>query len=366
MSDMRTPILQFGTSRFLQAHADLFCSEAEMPRLVTVVQSSGDASRTHRLAALADPLGFPVRIRGLQNGETVDEETRVTSVRRTLSTATNWDEVERVFCREAEIVISNTGDAGFEPRPSDGDTAPSQEMSFPAKLFHLLSARFSAGGDPLVIMPTELISRNGDVLKARVLEVGRSVNADEKILDWIAGLAFANSLVDRIVSEPIEPAGAVAEPYALWAIEEADGVVAPCDHPDVKMVPDLDETERLKLYVLNLGHTVLVDIWQTQNLAGDALVRQMMDSPLREILDTIYRDEVLPGFALRGYGDASRTYLQTTVERFRNPFLDHRLSDIAQNHAQKAQRRIGAFMGWVEPTGLKMPELKKVLARAQY
>jgi hypothetical protein len=32
VSDIRTPVLQFGTSRFLQAHADLFFSEAAQPR----------------------------------------------------------------------------------------------------------------------------------------------------------------------------------------------------------------------------------------------------------------------------------------------------------------------------------------------
>ena len=51
-----TPILQFGTSRFLQAHADLFVSDAlargQALGPITVVHSSGDAGRSHRLAAL--------------------------------------------------------------------------------------------------------------------------------------------------------------------------------------------------------------------------------------------------------------------------------------------------------------------------
>ena len=34
----RLPILQFGTSRFLQAHADLFISEANSPWLPSRVQ----------------------------------------------------------------------------------------------------------------------------------------------------------------------------------------------------------------------------------------------------------------------------------------------------------------------------------------
>ena len=33
-------------------------------------------------------------------------------------------------------------------------------------------------------------------------------------------VVFGNTLVDRIVSQDIEPVGAIAEPYALWAIQQ--------------------------------------------------------------------------------------------------------------------------------------------------
>ena len=69
-----TPIVQFGTSRFLQAHADLFFSEGTPPRALTVVQSSGDPARAARLGALAAEGGFPVRIRGRQAGRVIDED----------------------------------------------------------------------------------------------------------------------------------------------------------------------------------------------------------------------------------------------------------------------------------------------------
>ena len=39
-------------------------------------------------------------------------------------------------------------------------------------------------------------------------------------LDWLdRDVVCVSSLVDRIVSGPSEPAGVVAEPYRLWAIE---------------------------------------------------------------------------------------------------------------------------------------------------
>jgi len=362
VSDPCTPILQFGTSRFLQAHADLFFSEAAPPRSVTVVQSSGDPARAGRLAALAAPEGYPVLIRGLRDGQPFEAETRVTSVRRTLSTATDWPELARVFCDEAEIVISNTGDAGYQPRPADLDAEPAQAMSFPAKLAHLLGARFRAGGRRLQIMPMELVPENGRVLKARVLEILRANGSDPAIADWVAGLPFVNSLVDRIVSEPLEPAGAVAEPYALWAVEAGDGVALPCGHPAVRMVPDLEEIERLKLHVLNLGHTALVDFWREGGARDGALVRELMGDPEGAALLALYDAEVIPGFARKGREAEARAYLATTLDRFRNPFLDHRIADIAQNHAQKAERRIAPFLDWA---GGPAPRLQAILERAR-
>lgn len=365
MSDIRTPILQFGTSRFLQAHADLFFSEATPPRAVTVVQSSGDPARAGRLAALALPEGYPVLVRGLQDGAPMDAETRVTSVKRTLSTATDWAELTRIFCTEAEVVISNTGDAGYLPQPADLHPTPSQGMSFPAKLFHLLAARFAAGAAPLVIMPMELVPENGHVLKARLLDIGAGNGAAPALLDWIAALPFANSLVDRIVSEPLEPAGAVAEPYALWAIEAAPGVAAPCNHPAVQIVPDLEEIERLKLHILNLGHTALVDFWRATGARDGALVRELMAGPEGAALLALYQAEVLPGFAHKGRGAEAAAYLATTLDRFANPFLDHKIADIAQNHGQKAERRIAAFLDWVGPEGPALPDLHAIVERAR-
>ncbi|MCA0271871.1 MAG: hypothetical protein LCH69_07370 [Proteobacteria bacterium] len=89
-----TPILKFGTSRFFQAHADLFISEAlqqgEAIGPITVVQSSGNAARRARLLALAAPGGFPVRVEGTLNGQPVSRSQQVTSVARALTTETDW------------------------------------------------------------------------------------------------------------------------------------------------------------------------------------------------------------------------------------------------------------------------------------
>ncbi len=347
---MVTPILQFGTSRFLQAHADLFVGEAllrgEALGPITVVQTTGSPERAGRLAALAAPGGYPVIIRGRKDGRDIDSEQRVTSIARTLSTATDWGAVIAVFRDEAEVVISNTGDTGYRVDPDD--LARAVPTSFPGKLLALLHARFSANGKALTILPCELVARNGDVLKRIVLELQADRYPESGFRDWLSDrVIWANTLVDRIVSEPIEPAGAVAEPYALWAIEKQPGLTVPCTHPSILVVDDLTPYEKLKLHILNLGHTVLADIWMKESRpAGETVKAMLADENVRQRLLSLYRDEVVPGFAAKGLGAQAEAYVAETLERFDNPFLNHRLSDIANHHAEKLVRRIIDFHAW--------------------
>lgn len=365
---MKTSVIQFGTSRFLQAHADLFLSEGSPAVAVTIVQTSGDPARAGRLAALAAPDGYPVRIRGLQDGRVVDEERRVTSVKRCLSMAGQYDEVLRVFVDEADYVLSNTGDSGYEGKPEDRLPAFSPQMSFPAKLYHLLAARHAVGTRSLTILPMELIAGNGTVLRGLVLAIAKTNGASAELIRYIGEeTIWASSLVDRIVSAPIEPAGAVAEPYALWAIERTPGLVAPTSHPSIQFFDDLKEIETLKLHILNLGHTALVDMWKRQGAPAAAVVRDFVALPEIEAeLAGIYRSEVLPAFSALGRGDEAAAYLVGTMERFANPFLDHRLSDIAQNHVQKIERRIAAFIQLAREAGYKsdFPKLSAIVRRA--
>ncbi|EKF61286.1 altronate oxidoreductase [Agrobacterium albertimagni AOL15] len=362
---MTTPILQFGTSRFLQAHADLFVSEAmEAGKAlgpITIVQTSGDPARAGRIGALSATEGFPVIIRGLEDGQPVERALRVRSVVRSLSTSSDWAEVKRVFVEEARVVISNTGDTGYSLL--DGDSVDGVPRSFPMKLLALLHARFRGGRMPLTILPCELVSRNGEVLQQLLVELASRHTPDATFVSWLSErVIWANTLVDRIVSEPIEPAGAIAEPYAIWAIERQSGLTLPCEHPCIKVVDDLTPYARLKLHILNLGHTLLADRWLKDGRSEMECVKDILaDQAVREDLMTIYREEVVPGFQMHGFGAEAEAYVATTLERFANPYLDHRLRDIAGNHAQKIVRRLVGFQDWCP--GVSMPRLSAIAGR---
>jgi tagaturonate reductase len=362
------PILQFGASRFLQAHVDLFVSEAlsrgEAMGRIAVAGTTGSPESRRRVAAFAAGQPYPVLVKGLSNGAVVDETVEVKSVGLGVDAATQWDELERLFLA-ARCAVSNTADRGYETDPEDRpDAGPPR--SFPAKLAKLLLARYRAGAKPITIFPCELTPANGKVLRGVALDVLDRWQAPETARRWVGEeCLWVNSLVDRIVSEPLEPLGAVAEPYALWAIEDQPGLELPCRHPAIIVAADLKPYERLKLFILNLGHTFLAEIWAKEGGAPGLTVRAaMLDQAIRAKLDGLYQEEVLPVFAAIGMGDEANTYLKTVIERFSNPFLDHRLSEIFTNHEAKKRRRFGGLIDLAKANEapVSQPRLRAALA----
>jgi tagaturonate reductase len=283
-----------------------------------VVQTTGSSERSGRLAALAAPDGFPVHIKGKKDGRIIDEVIRVTSVRRALSALSQWDEVEKIFAGEVKLVFCNTADKGYDISQEAETLPPGVPASFPGKLTKLLLSRFRQSGEPLTILPAELIPQNGDRLKDIVTTLAKGWRLGDDFLAWLEEeVIFSNTLVDRIVSEPIEPAGAVAEPYALWAIQSRPGMALPCRHPDIVVAPDIAEFERLKLFILNLGHTFLTDRWIKAGLDRQMTVKVLLARPeMREALERLYAEEVAPGFARMDMEDAAEAYVRPP---FRHP-----------------------------------------------
>jgi len=360
-----TPILQFGTSRFLQAHVDLFVSEAldggAALGPITIVQTTDNPDSARRIAAFKQPGGFPVRIRGLQDGAVVDRVQSVSSVQRGLSSQRDWAEVRALAAGPVQVIVSNTGDRGYALSDGDrpdllgGDAVP---RSFPAKLLVLLHGRFRHGGAPVTLLPCELVTSNGTVLRDCVVGLARDWALDEAFIAWLADeCVWVNSLVDRIVSEAIDPVGAVAEPYALWAVEAQAKMQLPCFHAQIIVTDKLEPYERRKLFLLNLGHSFLAELWlRERRPAGETVLQAMSDPFLRAELEAVWEEEVLPVFRALGEEEASSAYLAQVRERFGNPYLAHRLADIAQNHEEKKVRRFRPVVALAHELGLDIPQ----------
>ena len=374
---MASPILQFGTSRFLQAHVDLFVHQAleqgqgQALGRITVVQTTGNARSARRVAAFNAPGGYPVRICGRADGEAVEREHRVTAIEAGLHADRDWAAVRELAAGPVQVIVSNTGDRGYELSDHDGpallgtSTAP---RGFPAKLLVLLHHRYLRGAAPVTLYPCELVANNGDVLRDVVRKLARAWELDSGFVAYLGnGCVWVNSLVDRIVSEAIEPAGAIAEPYAIWVIEAKKKMVLPCSHPQIVVTDQLEPYERRKLFLLNLGHTFLAEHWLQHQRSDDETVLQAMSDPKpRAELEALWEEEVLPVFDALGEADIARDYLAQVRDRFCNPFLAHRLADIAQNHEEKKRRRLRPVVALANELQLPLaqPRLRAALKLA--
>src|ERR1700709_1205455 len=116
---MSNPILQFGTSRFLQAHVDLFVAEAARREPskalggITVVQSTSNAESRKRIDALRASGVYPVRIRGRQGDATINVTVQCDSISEALNAADDWLTLRERVRRDVKVIVSNTGDTGY-------------------------------------------------------------------------------------------------------------------------------------------------------------------------------------------------------------------------------------------------------------
>lgn len=341
----RPLILQFGTSRFLQAHVDYFVSKSLSDKRtdtsILVVQSSDSAAGKSRVTAMNKHASYPIKIQGISDGLIIDTVEEVNSIVGALQADKDWDKIVTQFCHNVSHVVSNTADQGFQLDVHDSILSHPPK-SYPAKLLVLLFARYEFSHIPVTMMPCELIANNGAVLKSIVIDLAKQWKMDYEFIIWMEEACFwVNSLVDRIVSESIQPLGAVAEPYALWAIENQEGLRLPCEHEAIRLVSDLAPLEWLKLSLLNLSHTYLVDVWlQIENSDITLVSEAMKDEFLRNSLETLLACEVVPILKAMPFDEDIDQYLASVRDRFLNPFLKHKLCDIAENHEIKVARRV--------------------------
>ncbi|MBX7103310.1 MAG: altronate dehydrogenase [Gemmataceae bacterium] len=366
---MTESILQFGAGNFLRGFVDLFVHQARQQGdpigHVVVVQSTGDDRA--RMLNLAEGQ-YHVAVRGLEGGRVVDRVEECRSISRALVATKDWSEILRLAASPSlQYIVSNTTEAGYSLNEGDGpgDRPP---RSFPAKLLEVLRARWHAGGSPLTLLPCELQENNAQLLRSRVVTLSHLWGDPAELTDWIEReCVWLNSLVDRIVpgrpaEHPlldIDPLLIAAEPYALWALETHPRAGKWIQHPAITRTQDVRPYFLRKVRILNGAHTALVCRVGTDQFAtvGDA-----MDDPETSAwLERLLFDEIVPTLADRC--EMPEEFAQQTLDRFRNPFLRHRLADIALHHSSKKAIRLETTIAdYRARFGKEPPLLAAVLA----
>ena len=371
MSEGGNLILQFGTGRFLRAFIEVFVQEsndAGNDAYEVIAVQSTPGPRAALINEAGD--GYPVCVRGIEEGETIDKTIQVKSLSRALVAETEWAEVLEV-ARDPRlrIITSNTTEAAYTLAAGDLDPDAAPPKSYPAKLCRVLLERFTHDLSAPTLAPCELVKGNGKVLRALVLEQAVAWELDDAFVAWLHDdCVWLNSMVDRMVVPPKEddPLAtnelcAVTEPFSLWVIENVPKRFVPfIQHPGITWVDDIDACFLRKVRILNGAHTGMVAKFLPQ---GFRTVRDVMQhaEACAWVRGLIF-DEILPCIEER-CEDPARFATQT-LERLSNPFFEHKLADIAMGHEAKVTIRLkSSYDDYVGLYGEEPARLKDAMTK---
>ena len=350
---MRETIIQFGEGNFLRAFVDYYVDVLNKQGLydgkVVVVQPRSGG----RVEELNKQNGkYNLFIRGIENGEIIDRHHVIESITRGIDPYRNFAlYMDLAGNEDLRFIVSNTTEAGIEFDPSNHfDDRPAK--SFPGKLTQLLHERFRLNLPGFIFLPCELIDNNAEALKACILAYAEHWDLGDDFASWIhEENTFCNTLVDRITTGYPKDQLAefesriafadssidVAEAFNLWVIEGNYESELPLQRAGLNVIwtDDVRPYKKRKVRILNGGHTAMVP---GAMLHGLETVGECMGDPLvRSYLEHVMFQEIVP--ALGGKGEDSQ-FARDILERFENPFVQHRLSSIALNSVAKFTARV--------------------------
>ncbi|NIG55523.1 tagaturonate reductase [Chitinophaga sp. Cy-1792] len=349
-------VLQFGTGVLLRGLPDFFIDKANKQGLfngrVVVIKSTskGDTGGFEKQDNL-----YTQCIRGIDGGRKVSEDIINASISRVLTATTQWEEVlSCATSKDMQLVISNTTEVGIAYVEESIHNNP--PASYPGKLLAFLYRRYQhfngSEESGMVIVPAELIVDNGTLLKATILQLAAYNQLPTDFITWLEQHNyFCNSLVDSII-----PGAAnidtgyedelliMTEVYRLWAIET--------DSPRVKEVlsfagadagvvlaPDINVFRELKLRLLNGAHTLSCGL---AHLAGiDTVKAAMANDSMAAYIEGVMLHEIVTAITDKHIRhDAAVRFAVAVLDRFRNPYIEHKWVSICANYTSKLKARV--------------------------
>ena len=352
-------VIQIGEGNFLRGFADWIIWRMNKNDVfnggVAVIQPT-DHGKVH---LLEEQNGlYHVNLQGIDRGKIIDSLELVDVIQMCINPYQNFEEFLRLAeHKDIRFLISNTTEAGivFDASCRLNDTPA---ISFPGKLVQWLYHRYQYfQGNPemgLILLPCELIFRNGDELKKCIyqyMELWQLGNGFQKWFD--NSCTVCCTLVDRIV--PGFPKDDIdklqlrtgyedrqivkAEAFHLWVIEAPEYVAQ--EFPaakaglNVKFVANETPYHIRKVALLNGVHTVLSPVGL---LCGLKTVGECMeDSLMCRYIHQVMQDELM--ITLDMPFQELKEFAHDVLERFANPYIRHQLTSIMLNSFPKFRTR---------------------------
>ena len=355
-------VAQFGEGNFLRAFAEEMIDVANEKGVfdggVAVIKPIpfGSLDTFERQDAM-----YTVILRGIMGGQKIVENRAISAISQMIDPFTDYEAYLELARSEAlRFVISNTTEAGITYDETDKfDKHPA--ATFPGKLTQFLYARFEhfAGAKDrgLIILPVELIDQNGDNLRECVLKFAKLWALPAEFTAWLDDACiFCNCLVDRIVSGYPSDAKSlesellgysdelmvVGEPFGLWVIASDKHAQVQKEFPldtaglPVVFTDDTRPYRERKVRILNGAHTS--SVLAAYLIGFDTVDEVMADPTTRKFIEQALYGEIAPTVQLPQ--DEVRKFAESVVERFENPFLQHKLLSISLNSVAKWKARV--------------------------
>jgi mannitol 2-dehydrogenase len=220
----------------------------------------------------------------------------------------------------------------------------------PKTIFGLLATalkiRMERNIPAFTVLSCDNIRHNGDVVKKMLLSYTDAI--DKTLSNRIdANVCFPNSMVDRItpvttqqdielLSEKygIEDACPVTcEPFIQWVLEDNFSCGRPVwEKVGAQFVKDIDPYEKIKLRLLNAGHSFL---GFAGSLYGYETIDEAVNNTLiQKCLRTFMDEEVTPLLG-KIEGVDLEEYKDNLIERFKNPNIKDQLTRICSESSAK-------------------------------
>ncbi|WP_227420876.1 mannitol dehydrogenase family protein [Roseitranquillus sediminis] len=229
---------------------------------------------------------------------------------------------------------------------------PKAPRSAPGFLVRALERRCGKRERPFTVLCCDNLPKNGPLVRGVILELAEMVSPE--LADWIAReVRFPATMVDRIVpavtDEDVrriadltgryDAAPVLHEPFRQWVVEDdfVDGARPTIERAGAQIVSDVEPFELMKLRCLNGAHSALAYLGF---LAGHETIADAVADPvLADFVQHLWREEVIPTLQQPEDVDLA-AYTKTLLERFANPAIRHRTSQIAMDGSQKLPQRI--------------------------
>ena len=236
-----------------------------------------------------------------------------------------------------------------------------------------LAARRAAGFGGLTLLSCDNLAGNGTVLRRLMRQYLAACHPD--LSAWFDGeCTCPSTMIDRIVPATtdadraaveaglaVRDEGAVVtEGFSQWVIEDDFAGPRPrWEAVGAELVADVLPYETAKLRMLNGAHSALAYI----GLGGghDYVHQAITDPAIRPVIERLMRDEAAPTIDAAPGQDLA-AYAGALLDRFANPALNHRLTQIAMDGSQKIPQRWLETLAWHQKRGARCPSLEAAIA----